>query len=71
MEDYNKKLYNYIVSQIKDTKYLYNRGTGIKGLIDAGINNYGLVGYSNEEWKQAMEWAIADVYGGGCEVENV
>ena len=64
--DYIPRLYKFIVEQIRMTTYL-NKECKI-GIIQAGIENYSLIGYTNEEWEQAWIWALADEYGGGCEV---
>lgn len=69
--DYNKDLYNFIYGQIKNLKYAYNvdfNATDFKSLAE---NHYGFKPYPLDDWQIALEWAIADVFGGGCEVETI
>jgi len=59
--DYNQKLYKFIYNQIKDLKYMYSRE--YEAIKDTGEINYGLTGYSDDDWKQAWDWATHDVFG--------
>jgi len=66
MED-KGKYYTFIVNQIKDLKHGYQSVMydGIKNVLP----NYGIHDVDEEEFKFSFEWAVADVFGGGCEVE--
>jgi hypothetical protein len=63
--DCDKKLYKFIINQIKDTKYMYLDHK--YAIFDLGKTHYGLTGYTDDEWEYAFMWAIANNYNGGCE----
>lgn len=58
--DYIPKIYNFIINQIRMTTFLNKECK--TAIIQIGIENYDLKGYIDKEW------ALADEYGGGCEV---
>ena len=68
VKDYEKPIYNFICSQIRGLKWIYGRD--FASIKDTGIKHYGLVGYSDADWDQAWNWAIADEFNGGCEIEK-
>ena len=68
--DYNKVLYDFIYSQIKNLKYAYQVDFNATNFKSMAENHYGFGNYPLTEWQLAFEWAIADVFGGGCEVET-
>jgi hypothetical protein len=69
MVDYNKIYYNFIVGQIKDLRYAYS---DLKSaLLSTWIFQYPDKGLDKIEFEHAFEWAVADVFGGGCEFEIV
>jgi hypothetical protein len=63
------KYYKIIISLIKDVKYLY--ANFIEDIYKS-IPYYYPEGYliNNEEFKFSMRCALADVFGGGCEVDE-
>lgn len=67
--DYNKKYYNWIIEQIKDLKYYYGIDQLMNDLIDLSTH-YSIHPINLDEFKQAYEWAIADIFGNGCEIER-
>jgi hypothetical protein len=69
--DYNKKLYDFIFNQIKDTKYLYAKDVNALTLKDLAEKHYGFGKFTDADWQLAFEWATADVFGGGCEGETI
>ena len=58
------KYYNFIVSEIKDFKHIY-KDVVYNGILETLKNR----NVDLEEFDFSFEWAIADVFGGGCEVE--
>jgi len=70
--DYDKKLYDFIRGQIEHLKYAYNRDCDAQVFKTMAEEHYGFDRkILLQEWELAFEWAIADVFGGGCEVETV
>lgn len=67
MEDYDQKYYNAAIKAIEDMKYYPGDTIGdcaaylLRYFPDADIR----------ELCHAIEWALADVWGGGCEIETV
>jgi len=69
MHDYNQKYYNFIYDQIKGLKRPLSTFIELhKQLIDVSTH-YNIHPINIIEFEHAFEWAIADVFGGGCEVE--
>jgi hypothetical protein len=67
--DYNSVYYDFIIGQIKDLKYAY---TDLKSaLVSTWRYQYPDKGLDKIEFEHAFEWAVADVFGGGCEYEVV
>lgn len=73
--DYEPKLYNFIVNQIKPREglkplsHLYGEYNA-QFFKDYGEKHFNIKGFSLEEWTYAYDWAIADVFNGGCEFET-
>lgn len=67
MEDYNLRYYNFAVKCLKDMKYysgdvVHDCANHIKRFFPAAVE---------EDVVNAVNWAIADTWNGGCEVELV
>ncbi len=69
--DYNKQIYNFIVIQLKDIKYLYTRDFNVSMFKKLAEEHYDFAIFPINEWQLAFEWAVADVFGGGCDVETI
>lgn len=67
MEDYNKKYYNAAVKAIKDMKYYAGN---IIGDCAAYLLCY-FPDADKKELEHAIQWALADTWGDGCEIEVV
>jgi hypothetical protein len=68
MKDYNEQYYNFIIDQIKDLKYAYS--DLCDQLISTSIH-YAIYPVNEKEFRHAFEWAVANVFNDGCEVEVV
>ena len=66
--DYNQRLYNFIFEQVQGLKYMYNNFNAATFKLMAE-KNYHFPVYTMDEWECAFAWAMADVFGGGCEPE--
>jgi len=65
--DYNRQYYKFIVDQIKDIKYC--PWPNLCDMLIETSKLYSIHPVDKEDFKQAFDWAIADVFGGGCEYE--
>lgn len=61
------KYYSLIVSQIQHVKYLY---ADMKQWIKEHIEHQKQITLDQDEYNHSWEWAIADVFGDGCEYEE-
>lgn len=68
--DYNESIYNFIYNQLKNCKYIYHDINAIT-LKSLAEKHYGFKTSPLNEWELAFEWATANIFGGGCEVEIV
>ncbi len=68
--NYNKSIYDFILGLIKDTKYIYTKDVNPIMLKNLAEMRYGFLVLPITDWHLAFEWAIADTFGGGCEVET-
>jgi len=66
--DYNEKYYKFIVDQIKDIKYC--PWPNLCDILIETSKHYSIHPINEEEFKQTFEFAITDVFGGGCEYEH-
>ena len=67
MTDYNQKYYDLAVLSLQDMKYYY--GDIIHDCVEH-IKRY-FPGAEDREISHAVQWALADTWNGGCEVEVV
>ena len=65
--DYNQRYYNFIVDQIKDIRYCpYD----LLNVMIETSKHYSIHPININDFELAFEWAVADVFGGGCEIER-
>ena len=70
--DYNQKIYDFIKSQTSGLQYVYSRDCNASFFKSMAESYYGFnPSLPIGEWEQAFTWAMADVFGGGCEVEPI
>ena len=67
MEDYNKKYYEAAVKALEDMKHYSGDMIGdcVKYLLRYFPNA------DKDDLRRAVNWALADTWGGGCEYETI
>ena len=65
--DYNRKYYRRAVIEIKDLQYYYG---DLIGDVTKVVLRYFPSG-NVDEIRHAVEWAVANVFNGGCELETL